>query len=292
MNDPVVPIERFEVFATGLDHPECVAFDRDGNLWAGGEAGQVYRVSRVGEVEGVASLGGFTAGLAFAPDGELYVCNPSIGIVRVDRHWDQSDGGYPQHETFASPAGDHRLLSPNYILFDRGGTAYFTDSGKWKQRNGYIVRWKPGTSGAVVAGPFGYANGLALSADARTLFMVESDTALVFRFDITPDGALGPAQLFAEQVGRFPDGLVLDESGNLYVSCYASDDVHRVTPAGEKTLFAHDHHAILLSRPTNMAFGVSEDDRDVMYIANFGRTTITRARVGVRGQLLASHSNV
>ncbi len=30
MPEPEVPIERFEVFATGLDHPECLAFDRAG----------------------------------------------------------------------------------------------------------------------------------------------------------------------------------------------------------------------------------------------------------------------
>src|SRR4051812_41124613 len=67
---PEVPIERFEVFATGLDHPECVAFDREGCLWAGGEAGQVYCIDRHGKVETIATLGGFTGGLAFSPTHE------------------------------------------------------------------------------------------------------------------------------------------------------------------------------------------------------------------------------
>ena len=44
MPEPEISIERFEVFATGLDHPECLAFYRDGTLWAGGEAGQIYRI--------------------------------------------------------------------------------------------------------------------------------------------------------------------------------------------------------------------------------------------------------
>src|SRR5688500_9082229 len=42
--EPLIPIDRFEIFSNGLDHPECLAFDRDGNLWAGGEAGQIYRI--------------------------------------------------------------------------------------------------------------------------------------------------------------------------------------------------------------------------------------------------------
>src|SRR4051794_14184028 len=82
---PEIPIERFEIFANGLDHPECLAFDREGNLWAGGEAGQVYRISRDGKVEQIATLGTFNAGLAFSPAGELFVCNPASGIVRVSR---------------------------------------------------------------------------------------------------------------------------------------------------------------------------------------------------------------
>src|SRR5436305_12053403 len=84
MPTPEIPIERFEVFASGLDHPECLAFDRAGDLWAGGEAGQIYRIDAAGRVQTVATLGGFTAGIAFSPlDQALYVCNASLGLVRV-----------------------------------------------------------------------------------------------------------------------------------------------------------------------------------------------------------------
>src|SRR4051794_29254238 len=81
--DPLIPIDRFEIFATQLDHPECCAFDRHGDLWAGGEGGQVYRISPKGAVEQIATLGSFNAGLAFSPSGDLFVCNPAMGIVRV-----------------------------------------------------------------------------------------------------------------------------------------------------------------------------------------------------------------
>src|SRR5437667_64429 len=42
---PEIAIEKFEVFARDVDHSECIAFDRDGNLWAGGEGGQVYCIT-------------------------------------------------------------------------------------------------------------------------------------------------------------------------------------------------------------------------------------------------------
>ena len=272
---PEIPIERFEVFATGVDHPECVAFDREGNLWCGGEAGQVYRVDLAGRVETVATLGGFTGGIAFTPDDELLVCNPSLGLVRVGRNG--------RHEVFASHAGGHKLVTPNYPVFDAAGNLYVSDSGNWKKRNGCVLRFDPAGNGTVFAGPFGYANGLALTDDGRRLYMVESDTNSVLRMEIGEDRSCGSTDVFATETGRLPDGLALDEAGNLYVSAYASDDIHRVTPAGEKTLFAYDPFAILLSRPTNMAF-----HGDWMYVANLGRTTVTRARVGVRGQKLVN----
>jgi gluconolactonase len=271
-----LPISAFEVYVSGVDHPECVAFDRQGDLWAGGEAGQIYRVSADRKVRQVAALGGFCAGLAFSPADELFVCNPQHGIVRVAPSGDFS--------VFATRAGDHKLACPNYGLFDTAGNYYVTDSGQFRKRNGYLLRFRPDGQGTVLSGPFGYANGLALSADGRNLFMVESDTDSVLRFEIGLDGGVGEPRVYATECGRFPDGLTLDAQGNLYVCCYASDEIWRINPAGEKSLFAWDRWAILLGSPTNMAFG--GPGLDELYVANLARTTITRAQIGRRGQPL------
>ena len=45
---PLIPLDRFQIFADGLDHPEGLAFDADGALWAGGELGQIYRIDARG----------------------------------------------------------------------------------------------------------------------------------------------------------------------------------------------------------------------------------------------------
>lgn len=269
---PEIPIDGFEIFANGLDHPECLAFDRDGWLWAGGEAGQVYRISPEGAVEQVADMGGFCVGVARTPDdAELFICNAKHGIVRVrrDRQW----------SAFATHAGDRQLIAPNYGVFDRRGNYYVTDSGNWKKGNGCLIRYGTDGKGEAIAGPFGYANGLALGADERSLFMVESDTDSVYRIDL----GSGEATVYATGVGRLPDGLALDASGELFASCYASDDIHRISAEGEVTLYAYDRWAILLSRPTNIAF-----HDGYLYAANLGRTTITRAYVGRAGKPLAN----
>jgi gluconolactonase len=279
--NPLVPIDRFEIFATGLDHPECIAFDRAGNLFAGGEAGQVYRVDPSGKVEIFASdIEGFTGGIALAPnDDGLIVCNPAHGLLRVDTRGKWS--------VFATHAGSHKMICPNFPVFDRHGHLYVSDSGQWKKGNGALLRFAPDGSGEIVAGPLGYANGLALTGDDEHLYLVESDTDRVLVFDIKPDGMLGPARIFAENAGRLPDGLALDSTGNLYIACYASDEILRFDPSGKtRVQLAWDPHAILVSRPTNVAFGGPGFDE--LYVANFGRQTISRATLGVKGQKLVN----
>jgi gluconolactonase len=260
--NPIVPIDRFEVFATGLDHPECCAFDREGNCWAGGEAGQVYRIDPAGKVEQIASLGSFNGGVAVSPANEVFVCNPASGVVRIHRSG--------KHEIFASHAGDHKIACANFACFDPRGNMYLTDSGDWRKHNGYITRFTPDGRGQIIAGPFGYANGLALSRDEKQLFMVESDTNRVLRFRVDTMAM----DTCADNVGRLPDGLAFDADGNLHATCYASDEIWRLGSMGEKQLFAHDPWAITLSRPTNLTF------RDgFVYVANLGRYTIIRAKV-------------
>ncbi len=282
MREPVpeIPLECFEVFAAGLDHPEGLAFHRDGSLWAGGEAGQVYRISPGGDVETVASVGSFCAGLAFSPAHELVICVTGAGVVRV-----QPSG---RCEVFAGSAGGRPIAAANFPLFDSRGFLYVTDSGRWKRGDGRLLRIAPGGRAEVIAGPLGYANGLALSADERWLFMVESDKDRVLRFAIPPEGPLGPPEVYAENIGRLPDGLALDRAGNLFVCCYASDEIFRVDPARNVTLLACDRYSITLGHPTNMAFGGAGDAE--MYVANLGRQTIVRARLPYRGAPLANRS--
>jgi gluconolactonase len=285
---PELSIEAFSIFANGLDHPECLAFDRHGDLWIGGEAGQIYRVSPEGKVQLVTNLGGFCAGLAFSPKGELFVCNPKLGIVRVDPTGDFT--------VFATHAGERKLVCPNYGLFDTQGSYYVTDSGNWKKNNGVLIRYRGAAesrpaqgesqAGEVMAGPMGYTNGLALAADEKSLFMVESDTNSIYRVSIEDFGQAGKCEPYASGCGRFPDGLTLDAEGNLYVCCYASDEIWRISPDQKKSLMAWDPFAILLGSPTNMAFGGPNFDE--MFVANLARTTVTRAKVGRKGQLLAN----
>ena len=245
MIPPLIPIDRFSIFASGLDHPECCAFDSAGNLWAGGEAGQVYRIDPAGKVETICSLGTFNAGVAFSAEDEPYICNPALGVMKLTPDI--------QTQIFAYHVQGQKIQCANFALFDPKGNLYLTDSGQWNKQNGFLQRFKPNGDGEILAGPLGYANGLALSADGSTLYMVESNTDRVLKFSISQNGAISDAKIFAENIGRMPDGLSLDAAGNLYVACYASDEIWRITPSGDRTLLAWDHYSNLVSRPTNLS---------------------------------------
>src|SRR5581483_10234963 len=99
---PEINIDSFEIYAIGLDHPECLAFDSSGTLWAGGEAGQVYRISPDRKVETVANLGGFCAGLAFDHNNRLFVCCTTRGVVHVEP--------CGEFNVFASHIGERKLI--------------------------------------------------------------------------------------------------------------------------------------------------------------------------------------
>jgi len=275
---PEIPIEQVTVFAGGLDHPEGLAFDRQGYLWAGSESGQIYRIDRQGKVEVMAQVEGFCCGLAFSPADELFICHSRLGVIKI--------GANGSSSVFANHAGGQPIVYANFAVFDRAGNLWVTDSGNWKKQNGYLLRFTPDGNGRVAAGPLGYANGLALSADERRLFMVESDRDRILQFDVHADGSLGAPQIYAEDVGRLPDGLALDAEGNLYATCYASDEIHRICPTGESSLLAHDRYGLMLGGPTNLAFG--GEDFDELYVANLSRYAITRFCAGRRGQPLVN----
>jgi gluconolactonase len=277
---PEIPIEQVTIFANGLDHPEGLAFDREGNLWAGSESGQIYRIDQSGKVTVIAHVEGFCCGLAFSPADELFLCHSRLGVVKVGR-----DGTY---SLFADHADGQRIVYANFAVFDRAGNLWVSDSGNWKKQNGYLLRFSTDGQGKVVAGPFGYANGLSLSADEKQLFMVESDRDRILRFDVSASGAVSPPQVYAEDVGRLPDGLALDGERNLYATCYASDEIYRISPTGEKRLLAHDRYGLLLGGPTNLAFGGKNFDE--AFVANLSRYTIARFRAGRRGQPLANQT--
>ena len=277
--DPIVPCQRMTIFAEGLDHPEGLAFDDEGALWAGGEAGQIYRIGREGKVEQVANIGGFCLGLTFSPRQEIFVCNLGLhALQRIDR-----SGRILQT---IEQVGGRRFPTRNFSVFDADGNLYFSDSGEWNACNGCIYRLRSGGTAEFFAGPFAFANGMALSAMGDALFIVESQRDCVTQLPIRSDGAAGEPEVYASGLARVPDGVVLDAAQTLYVTCYATDCIYRIRTDRTVELFAYDPEGTILARPTNAAFGGAA--RTDLLVANLGRWHITRIPTDTPGQLLAT----
>lgn len=279
----MLTIQDCDIFADGLDHPEGVAFHKDGSLWAGGEAGQIYRITPDGQVEEVANTGGFILGLAFSPGCEwLAICDLGKKCV-----W-KLDMASRELTLFADGAEGHRFNIPNYAVFDESGHLYVTESGAFREVTGKILKFTPSGQGTIwYDEPLNFANGMALAPDGRSLLIVTSFLPGVEQIFIQEEGSAGKRRVYCTLPETVPDGLAFDAKGNLYVSCYAPNAIYRVSPERQITTLINDWEAHTLANPTNIAFG--GPDFDQIYSANLGRWHITRIKAGVKGLPLVSH---
>lgn len=279
------PVSQVRNFAAGLDHPECVAVGRDGSLFAGGEGGQVYKISSDGKsIREVANTGGFCLGLTLDREENIYICDlGKHALLKVTPHGTVS--------LIADAVEGMKLRTPNFSVFDRNGNLYFSDSGEWKQRNGMI--WRLRTTGKVELfspGPFHFTNGLALDFENRFLYVVESNLDRVLRLGINPDGSATVPEVFVDGISRVPDGLAFDATGNLYVTTYASNCIYRVSPDRHVDLLCRDEENLALCQPTNCAFGGPNFDQ--LFVSNLGRDHISVLDLKVKGQPLWAHEPI
>lgn len=276
------PVSEVRNFITGLDHPEGVAVARNGTLYAGGEAGQVYRISPDGaKSEVLARTGGFCLGVTLDQQENIYICDCGArSLIKVTQKGEVT--------VVADSADGRRFVNPNFSVFDSQGNLYFSDSGEWKRANGVVYRL--GIEGRITlfaSGPFHFANGLALDAAESHLYVVESNLDRVVRITIKADGTASAPEVYAEGLARVPDGLAFDADGNLYVTTYASNSIYRVSTDRSVKLLCQDVENLFLCAPTNCAFG--GPDFDQLYVGNIGRDHISVLDLKIKGLPLWCH---
>lgn len=269
------------VIQDSLDHPECLAFGPSGTLYAGGEAGQIYRIDLEGKgCKEIANLGGgFVGGLALDADDSVYACTMKThSVTRVIRDGTTS--------TFCDKVDGAPLKSPNFCVFHPTGDLYLTDSGDYQHANGKLIRiHRDGTSESLLGDHLNFPNGLALSSDGRSLYMIESTSAKISRVAINGDGSISTPETYVQVQGMVPDGMAFDKLGNLYVGCYTPDIILKVDVKRNVSILVEDKTSELINRPTNVAFRNVPNDTN-LYFANLGWWHIGSLDVGVSGQPL------
>jgi len=134
------------------------------------------------------------------------------------------------------------LRAPNDLTIDPGGGFYFTDPGGSNRQNpiGTVHYVDPQGKTHLVAQGLAFPNGVVLRPDGKTLVVGESERNRVLVYPVISPGKLGPQQVFADlpskqgdQIENAPDGMALDEEGNLFIAHYGMHTVQVLSPEGK-----------------------------------------------------------
>jgi len=211
-------------------------------------------------------------GNTFDAEGRLYTCETHLRrVTRTDKKG--------KIEVLAERWQDKRLNAPNDIVVRRDGQVYFTDPAFGNQQDGreldfygvYHLSHKGELE--VIAKPKGRPNGVAISPNGRVLYVTNSDERNVRAYDIDRNGQASNERVLVSGIDGIPDGVRVDEKGNLYV---AANKIELYTPDGRQL-----GSIALAQTPSNCAFG--DDDFESLYIT--ARTAVYRVRLNVKGSV-------
>jgi gluconolactonase len=267
--------------ASGLRFPEGPVAMPDGSIvLVEIRRHTLSRVTPDGKVHVIATLGGGPNGAAMGPGGKIYVTNNG-GFEWVERPGKlfpatvakDYQGGLIQvvdpdtgkFETLYDSCDGRRLRGPNDLVFDRAGGFWFTDLGKTRDRDqdrGAVCYAK--ADGSMIKEaifPLERPNGIGLSPDERTLYVVETPTARLWSFTLSAPGEIESANgVYRGEKGRVVvglggyqmfDSLAVDSEGHVCVATLITGAVSDIWPDGSRV----EQYALPDMMVTNVCFG-------------------------------------
>lgn len=183
------------------------------------------RAEQGGRLEVFRTEGGRPVGMVFDLEGRLIVCEGETGTSRRITRTGK-DGSIT---VLADRYQGKRLNSPNDVDIDARGRIYFTDP-RYTDRTDMeldhesVYRIDPDGTLTRIIDDVVRPNGLAVTADQRTLYVVDNDinpggTRKVWAYGLDADGSTTGRRLFHDfGGGRGGDGMCLDELGNVYIT--------------------------------------------------------------------------
>lgn len=219
--------------------PEHLALGPDGRLFAAMTSGSLLRMAPDGTGQEVfANTGGRVLGFAFDGSGRMVAADAMLGLLAV--------GADAQVTVLADRlSATDPIRYANAVVVAPDGMIYFTDaSGRFAPREwggtlqasvldileqaatGRVLAHDPTTARTeVVAHGLSFANGLALSADARSLFVAETGRYRIWKVDARArnlDVASGSpqAQPFLDNLPGYPDNLMRGRDGRIWAGLF------------------------------------------------------------------------
>ena len=227
--------------ATSVSMLEGPAVDTGGNVYFTDILMQrIMRFSKDGKFSIFREKSNVANGLVFDLQGRLVAAEGAAsptaersgmatgGIPRVTR----TDLKTGKLEILADTFNGKPLSGPNDVTIDGKGRLYFTDS-----TGAAVYRIDaPGKVARLLAAPdIQRPNGIQISPDDRTLYLVEANGAkdgarMIRAYDLLPDGTVKNMRVFYNfYPGRSADGMSIDTRGNLY----AAAGMHRTRGTAE-----------------------------------------------------------
>lgn len=108
------------------------------------------------------------------------------------------------------------------------------------------------------------ANGI--KADDTSLWITNTDRAIVLRAPLRADGSVGPLAVVAEHLRG--DDLALDTGGNAYIATHIENALVRLAPNGERHVLAGPEQG--MAGCTSCAFGTAPDDLTSLFVVTTG----------------------
>jgi sugar lactone lactonase YvrE len=200
-----------ETFSSGIVNPTSMAIDPEGRLYVSSRfEGIVYRVSDDGSVAPFATDLGVACGLAFAPDGTLFVGDRSGTIFKIDREGHaEAFASLP-----ASVAAFHLALAPDRTLYVTAPTLSTYDA---------IYRIVPDGTVDVLAERFGRPQGIGFDMHG-SLCVIEALAGSSGLYRLS--AAAAPELVLA---GPNLIGLAFDPRGGCVVC--SNDTAYRLSPS-------------------------------------------------------------
>ncbi|HWA18415.1 MAG TPA: SMP-30/gluconolactonase/LRE family protein [Devosia sp.] len=270
-----VGLDILEGFADGLDHAEGICVTPNGDLFVGGEAGQIYKIVDGRPIE-VGNTMGFMLGLAADAEGRVYGIDNTHKLVW---RYDPADGALTP---WARGPEGKPFHVPNWGAFDALGNYYLTDSGDWMRNNGHIWVVRPGGRAEVWStASTAFPNGCCLSADGSKLYVAESVPSAIVEIEINADGSAGKRRVLCEMGYDVPDGVAVTTDGGIVIACYRPDVIYYWHEAKGLTVLACDPRGTVLAAPTNVVF--VGKNLDTLVVPNLGRWHLARGKFGLNG---------
>ncbi|MDA3893334.1 MAG: SMP-30/gluconolactonase/LRE family protein [Salinivirgaceae bacterium] len=257
---PALSNPSVEKIASGFNFTEGpVWVENQGLLFSDIPENKVYLLDTDSVVSEYINPSGKSNGLAINNDGNLLLC----------QHFDRQIGIYKDGaiETVVSEFEDKRLNSPNDLVVKSSGTIYFTDPPFGLNDEGltsdlgYAGIYCLTADGKLhlIDKSMQYPNGICFSPDESKLYVVDSQIADIYVWDVVDDTTFTNKTLFYDNPGQWGDGMKVDEFGFLYAT--ANNGLSILSAEGElvnKVTFGSNG-------PSNCCWG-SENDEPTMYI--------------------------